>query len=569
MPSIYLSIDVSSDLTQAWLFDNKSGSYRLIEHVWAPIQADPGQGLTVAIDQVTRQLEAKTGLQLCSRPGRFQIETDQHASDLKGVGVTFAMGKPIRVVLAGLSERYSLEPLRRLVRFFNTEIVLEINLQNEPNVAAQLEKLTNTAFDLLVLAGGIDNGPERALRTMIATLRLLVQLRGAASRPQIVYAGNQALADYAKMEIDAGDDLHIAGNIQPELGREDLSYASKALLNAIARLRLEQFPELAHLSQQPGLKLLPAEFARARIGQWLEQTQTNGKGVLQIHLEPGSGHVIASLDGKKMGLWQNSRVDNELITQVQAQSDQTVDRATVGAYLRNRELHPHFVPATIEEMSMELTWDCLRVQRLLSEMATLYQEFNYDPQLGLLGNFEPILLSGGSFARLPTARHSFLVAQNGILPHGITTLVGDDHQLIAALGALADFDPLLAAQIVDSDVFTGLATVVNVDSPLDAGIRVLGLEVDEGYEEGREHYQVYQAELRRFENAGGQGLRVYLAPEAESDVGMGMPGLGGWLNASPSSLGLVVDARGRPYFLPVDDAAARAARRAWIWNLQT
>ncbi|MCK9246774.1 MAG: hypothetical protein M0P11_07460, partial [Anaerolineaceae bacterium] len=90
MPSIYLSIDVSSDLTQAWLFDNKSGSYRLIEHVWAPIQADPGQGLTVAIDQVTRQLEAKTGLQLCSRPGRFQIETDQHASDLKGVGVTFA-----------------------------------------------------------------------------------------------------------------------------------------------------------------------------------------------------------------------------------------------------------------------------------------------------------------------------------------------------------------------------------------------------------------------------------------------------------------------------------------------
>ena len=242
MTSTYLSIDISSRLTRAWLFDNKSGSYRLIEQVQAAIQADPDQGLTAAIDQVTRQLEAKTGLNFSARPGRFQIETDQHASDLKGVGVTFAIGKPIRVVLVGLSEKFSLEPLRRLVRFFNTEIVLEINLQNEPNVSAQLEKLTNTAFDLLLLAGGINNGPEKALREMISNLRLLVQLRGAANRPQIVYAGNQALADYVKMEVDAGDDLHIAGNIQPESGREDLSYASKALLNAIGRLRSKQFP---------------------------------------------------------------------------------------------------------------------------------------------------------------------------------------------------------------------------------------------------------------------------------------------------------------------------------------
>lgn len=569
MTSRYLSIDISSRLTRAWLFDNKSGSYRLIEHVQAPVQADPGQGLTAAIDQMTRQLEAKTGLNLSSRPGRFQIETDQHASDLKGVGVTFAIGKPIRVVLVGLSEKFSLEPLRRLVRFFNTEIVLEINLQNEPNVSAQLEKLTNTAFDLLILAGGINNGPEKALRAMISNLRLLVQLRGAANRPQIVYAGNQTLADYVKMEVDAGDDLHIAGNIQPESGREDLSYASKALLNAIGRLRSKQFPELEQLSQQPGMNLLPAEFARARIGQWLEQTQTNGKGVLQIHLEAGSGHAIAIQDGKRMGIWQNSCVDDEIITQVQAQSDQPVDRATVAAYLHNRELHPGFVPATIEEMSMELAWDCLRVQRLLREMATLYEDFSYDPNLGLVDNFEPVLLSGESFERLPTVRHSFMVAQNGILPHGITTLVGDDRQLVAALGALADFDPLLAAQIVDSDVFTGLATVVNVDSPLDAGSRVLELEVDVDYGERREHYQVYQAELKRIETVPGQSLRVYLAPEADSDVGMGMRGLGGWLNASPSSLGLVVDARGRPYFLPVDDPGAQTARREWMWNLQT
>jgi len=73
--------------------------------------------------------------------------------------------------------------------------------------------------------------------------------------------------------------------------------------------------------------------------------------------------------------------------------------------------------------------------------------------------------------------------------------------------------------------------------------------------------------LKRFETVPGNDLRVYLSPEPESDVGMGLRGLGGWLNASPSYLGLIVDARGRPFFMPVDDQARREVRRDWLWNL--
>ncbi len=158
-----------------------------------------------------------------------------------------------------------------------------------------------------------------------------------------------------------------------------------------------------------------------------------------------------------------------------------------------------------------------------------------------------------------------MVAQDGILPHGITTLVGDDYNVITPLGALAEFDSLLVTQIVDSDVFSGLATVINVDSPVAAGQKVLQLEVDEGYGEAREHYKVYQAELKRFETVPGNALRVYLAPEPESDVGMGLRGLGGWLNASVTP-GLVV-LQGRPCFLPVDEHARQEVRRDWLWNL--
>ncbi len=567
MTSSYLSIDISSQNTRGWLFDDQSGSFEMIAHTSAPTVLGSDQGLITAIDKVSRELETKTGMNLLSSARRFQVETDRNIPGLRGVGLTMSIGKPIRVVLVGISEKYSLEPLRRLARFYNTEIVLEISLQNEPNISVQLEKLTSTAFDLLILAGGVDGGPEKALRAVISNLRLLVQLRGGASRPQIVYIGNQSLADYAKMEIEAGEDLHIGGNIQPESGREDLSFASKALLAAICRLRLKEFPELQELSEQPNVNLLPGEFARARIDHWLEQTQTNNKGVLQIHLEPDHAHAVAIRDGKRMGVWQNCRVDEETVTEVLVQSDQPIERATVAAYLANRELHPGFVPVSIEEMSMEIAWMGVRIQRLLSEMAALYDDFHYDGRFGLMGDFEPILLSGSNFERLSSARYSFMVAQDGILPHGITTLVGDDYNVITPLGALAEFDSLLVTQIVDSDVFSGLATVINVDSPVAAGQKVLQLEVDEGYGEAREHYQVYQAELKRFETVPGNALRVYLAPEPESDVGMGLRGLGGWLNASVSDLGLVVDARGRPCFLPVDEHARQEVRRDWLWNL--
>ena len=567
MVSSYLSIDVSSQRTQAWLFDDQSGSYELVERSITPTYSLSFQGLSGAIDKVIRELEVKTGLSLRAAPTRFQIETDQSNPGLRGVGLTMSIGKPIRVVLIGISEKYSLEPLRRLARFYNTEIVLEISLQNKPNISAQLEKLINTAFDLLILAGGVDGGPEKALRAVIGNLRLLVQLRGAANRPQIVYAGNQSLADFAKMEIEAGDDLHIAGNIQPESGREDLSFASTAMVNAIRRLRLKEFPELQEFTRQPNVVLLPGDFARARMDQWLEQTQTNGKGVLQIHLEPDFAHAISIQEGKRMGCWQTCQVEESTVSAVLAQSDRSIERETVSAYLANRELHPSFVPVTIEEMSLETSWMCVRIRRLLSEMASLYDDFRYDDKLGLMDDFEPILLSGSSFEHLPSARITFMVTQDAILPHGITTLAGDDYQVITPLGALAEINPMVPAQIVDSDVFSGLATVINVDSSVAAGQKVLQIEVDEGYEENREHYQVYQSELKRFDTVPGNDLRVYLAPEPESDVGMGLRGLGGWLNASASSLGLVVDARGRPCFLPVDEQARQEVRRDWLWNL--
>lgn len=558
----FLSMDLSPRRSQFWLFNDSSGSFELQGYASQECAPDDYQMLLRGL----RAVEKQTNVRIVNSAGKLMPFDANEPGGLARMGVTLSAGQPIRTAIVGLSERFSMEPLRRLLAFFNTEITLEINLQKEPNISEQLQKLANTGFDLLVLAGGVNGGPERALRAVINNLRLLAQLR-STNRPQIVYAGNQALADFAKLELEIGDDFHCAGNIQPESGRVDLSFAYPALLNAIRRLRCKEFPSLKHLFDHPNVDFLPSEFARSRMGTWLEQTQLNHKGVLQIHMEPEFCQLLASREDKRMGVFENVSATAEDIEAVADILDINVEKPAVASYMLNKLCYPDFLPSTLEELSIEMAWMHYRIAKTLKRLSALDPDFHYDESLGLRDSFEPIILSGSSFDRLPSYRHLLMTVLDSVLPTGITTLVWDDVELLAPLGVLAKADSLLPTQVVDTDAFTSLATVVCVESPMPADQKILMLEVDEGEGEMRQHHQVFAGDLKRVEVLEDHAVRVYLSPEESSDVGMGLRGLGGWVSTPSSKLGIIVDGRGRPVLMPADPQAKQETRRDWLWEL--
>ena len=120
---------------------------------------------------------------------------------------------------------------------------------------------------------------------------------------------------------------------------------------------------------------------------------------------------------------------------------------------------------------------------------------------------------------------------------------------------------------MDEEVFTNLATVVTVDTPVAEGQKVLQIEVDEGEQMPRLYHEIQLGDLKRIETLANSKTELYLAPEDESDVGMGIPGLGGWVGVMDSKVGVVIDARGRPLKLPVDENARAEALRNWLWEL--
>ena len=180
--------------------------------------------------------------------------------------------------------------------------------------------------------------------------------------------------------------------------------------------------------------------------------------------------------------------------------------------------------------------------------------------------YEPIILSGSEM-QLALPHQGLMLALDGILPHGITTVLQDEKQLLTALGSLAPHDPLLPVQVMDAEVFTNLATIINVDAPASEGRKILQIEVNEGEQTPRLFHKIQTGDLKRIETLANNKTELYLAPHDESDVGMGLPGLGGWVTVLESKVGVVVDARGRPLNLPVDETARAEMLHNWLWEL--
>lgn len=562
----YLSVDIGTSQTRVCLFDNQRGPFELRSRAQSATTLQVGRDVRSGFIAAVEKLESQTGRPLLDNRKHLMMSESGEAWGVSGAGLTFSAGVPIRTIIIGASEAYSLPALRRLVSFFDCEIVLEINLQQTLNETAQLEAMLAAQADLIVLAGGVEGGAERALRVAIENLRLLSHDPARVSKVQIVYAGNSSLAEFAQREIEAPADFHLAGNILPAIGWEDQSPAWAAMCSAFARVREQQTPGLSELQLQLRQHALPVTFAYGRMARFLDGMRPQGRGVMLLDVGAGGISVTAARHEALYGLRFHPILNLEALRQTHQLSGMNVDFHTTADYLSNLIAHPEMLPATLEEMTIFQAWAQVKIRQALSALQELYPAFGWDERSGLQNAYEPIIFSGELFSSTEALHQVLLTGLGGIMPHGITTFVLDRSQVLAALGALAEVEPLVAAQVLDSDLFFNLGTVVNVDSPDREGSLALTLEVAEE-QSSRDFYTVSIGKLAHLGVLEGSRTDIYLSPEESCDVGMGMPGLGGWLTVAGGALGVIIDARGRPLKLPEDDQKRAKLMNDWLWEL--
>lgn len=562
----YLSLDIGPHQTKAWLFDNQTGAYVLrgVANAQTMLMAggDVRRGVNLALDNLQRT----TGARLLDAHHRVTLRGKGAETGLDGAGLSFSAGEPIRTVLIGVSESYSIEALRRLVSFFDTQVVLEVNLQDDLNATAQLEKLISNPADLYVIAGGVDGGAERSVRAAIENIRLIYHQLSALIHPQVIYAGNANLAEYAGNEIEAGEDFHSTGNIQPVIGKADVVVAWQAMLSAFTRIREQQFPGLKALQDDLKTHAIPTLFSINRTVRLLDKINSHNKGIMALAVGEASTGVVVSKGDEQIAVEFQAEASQRALALTEQLASLPIESEVIKSYLSNKTLHPAFLPATLEDQAIEQAWARVQIREALSKTAGLFADLPFDPQMGLWRSYEPIILTGEALARMPKPGDALLMAADGLLPHGITTFVLDPEGMLVALGTAMALDPLLPIQVIDSNCFLNLATLVSVDNPEHAGRKILQVEVDRGTEP-REHLQVLKSEIKRIEISAQGKTRVYLSPNSQSNVGMGLTGLGGWVTVFPSEVGVVIDARGRPLELLKDKEGRSRQIKDWSWEL--
>lgn len=571
-----LAVDVGAITTRAMLFDVVDGRYRFLASGSAPTTAgapfsDIGEGVRRSIDQ----LQAITGRTLIDEDERLILPSQPNGSGIDTCVATLSVGKPLRVVAVGLLEDVSSESALRLASTTYAQVVDRLSLNDRRKTAAQIDSILRVRPDLIIVAGGIEGGASQSVLSLLEPIGLACYLIHEDQRPEILYAGNQALVESVDSTLSGLARLSVAPNVRPTLEVEQLSTAQNQLADIYRSVRVRSIPGVHELDAWSGGGLLPTATAFGRMLRFLSHVYDPAKGVLGVDVGASSVAMGAAFTGDLyLGVYPDLGLGERLDGILKSCTYEEITRwlpfevseAELQDYIYNKKIHPASLPVTKEELGIE---QALARQAISAAAARLSGSFPLSAARSsgsLLPWFEPIVAAGSVLTNAPNRGQSLLMLLDGLQPTGVTTVVLDQHNLMAALGAAAAVNSILPIQVLESNTFLNLGTVISVISHAAFGSPAVRVRVS--YESGNESVvDIKHGALEIIPLPSGKAASLQLQPLNRSDVGLGGSGRGGSVRVTGGALGVIVDARGRPLRLSKDAGRRRDLIKKWLWSL--
>lgn len=564
-----LGLDIGYVNTRASYFEIIKGKFQL--HGFGSASSSlgfghqPGSGAGAAM----KNLQERSDVHILQPDGVLIWPFYDTGLGVDCIAVTISAGPELRTILLGLSEEGSLGVGRALVQSQPLDLVGTFGLTeltNEPNLVDALVALNP---DIVILTGGENGGAEREVQRWIENLALVCNLRPGPSKLQVIYAGNVMLEQMVKRYLEPVSALTFLPNIRPYQGDTDLHPALSALNRIIINLWEEKLPGFRELKTRTKAFVGTKSFLLERMVRFLTQmNKKDQKGVLALDLGGGSTVLAAGSSGKTGVLcqpaWDNisNLVNDDLIDDVYQWTAESVTKEEVCQYLCNYSLTPSFVSEDPLGSAISLSFARSRIRQANRNFKQNYAWYPYVPGKGLIGQFEPIITSGAILTNAASAGQRLMALLDGLQPWGVTTFVLDRYHILPLLGVAGEFAPVLPVHILGSDVFENLGTVVTAvsDRPEDEPILMIKVAMDNGKDYDVE---INQGSLKRLIIPPDVHAELTLEPNSRTDIGFGGHGVGGRLKVPGGSMGVIVDARGRPLHLPEDEEKRVALLKHW------
>lgn len=565
-------VEVGSVNTRAHLFGSVENSYRFLASgearstVGAPVH-DMNIGIIAALEQ----LEHLTGRTLLSDQGVIISPENAQGVGANALAAALSGAPPLKVITIGLLEGVSLNSVINLVESTYCEIVGSFSLNDRQRPEVMINAISQTQPDLVVVAGGTNRGASRSVIRLANSLALALKSLPEGQRPDVLYAGNDNLYEEMDNLLGSLTRLHRAPNIRPSLDQENLGPATQMLLKLVYEGQVRTLPGLMELNQLAERLLLPSCSGFGRVVHFLSTVIDPPKGMLGVDLGASSTTVAAAFSGEMvLKVYPNLGVGHGLsglleethLEQITRWLPMDIRDDDVLDYLYNKTLHPATLPVSREELAIEQAAARQSLRLAIGRSLPSLPSHAIYPLPGTVPWFDRILLSGSVLTRAPRPEQSLLMALDAIQPVGIVTIIVDQNNLVSVLGASAQINPLVAIQVLESNAFLNLGTVICPVGQARKGSPTLRLQMVHGGEKGSV-VEVKAGDLVSLPLPMGKVVDVYLHPLQNADIGLG-PGHSGWVRRVVGGVfGLVVDARSRPIQVPAAPTLRIETLQAW------
>lgn len=579
---IIVATDCGSTTTKAILIERQAdGHYRQTHRGEAPTTVEePVADVTIGVANALTELQELAGRRLIDDAGQII----RPATDTDGCDIyisTSSAGGGLQMVVAGVVREMSAASAKRAALGAGA-IVMEVLAANDKRRPhEQIQRIRELRPDMILIAGGTDGG----------NLRQVVQIaeRIAPAKPQprfggqyrmpIIFAGNRDAAPAVRSAFDDSVDLKVVDNVRPVLEREHLGPARDAIHDLFLEHVMAHAPGYDKLIQWADAPIMPTPGAVGNILQTIARQQHIN--VVGVDIGGATTDVFSVFDGvfnrtvsANLGMsYSISNVCAEatlpgILRWVHLEMDERELRNRV----KNKMIRPTTIPQTLEALVFEqaVAREALRLAYIQhKEFATTLKGVRQQRGIGdmfrqrtgglcIVDNMRLDLLvaSGGVLSHAPRMEQTAAMLVDAFEPEGFTTLAKDSIFMMPHLGVLAEVHPQAALEVFERDCLIYLGTCVAAKGTGKPGQNCFAYDIHG--KAFRETGALRFGEVKRLPLADGESANVVVEPARGFDVGAG-PGRRVGREVRGGTVGLILDARGRPLELPAERAACRNA----------
>ena len=580
-----VATDCGSTTTKAILIEKQpDGVYRLVARGEAPTTVEaPFDDVTVGVTNALTELQDLTGKQILDSAGKPMTPSQ---SDTVGVDLylsTSSAGGGLQMTVAGVVREMSAESAERAALGAGAIIMDTLAINDGRKDHEKVERIRALRPDMILMSGGTDDGNVVPQVQEIAEI-----LRSADPKPRlgiglklpVIFAGSEKMRPAVMDTLGDTVDVRMVPNLRPTMARENLGPAREAIHELFLEHVMQQAPGYGKLTTWTSSGIMSTPNAVGKIME--EIARQRNISILGVDIGGATTDVFSVFSGiynrtVSANLGMSYSICNVLteagLPNIKRWLPFEESDAYIRNQLRNKMVRPTTIPQDLRDLQIEqaASREALRLafehhKSLAREMVGVQQQrdisdiFEQKASGSTLVNmFELDMLigSGGVLAHAPKLAQTALMMMDAYAPQGLTTLAKDSIFMMPQLGILSTLLPEAATEVFEKDCLIRIA-----DCLAPVGTAKAGEECFTAIADGKS-YLVPFGEIVLVPVEAGRTVSVECRPGKSFDFGDGK-GRSKTYTTVAGELGLVLDGRGRPIVIPVEDAERAATMRRWL-----